>query len=39
MTKPEPRQTPAIPEQAYQLYDKYAHGMMSRRAFFAGMSA
>lgn len=39
MTKPELRQTPAIPEQAYQLYDKYAHGMMSRRAFFAGMSA
>lgn len=39
MTKPKPRSTPAMPEQAYQLYDKYAHGMMSRRAFFAGMSA
>lgn len=39
MTKPIPRPTPEMPAEAYQLYDKYAHGMMSRRAFFAGMSA
>ncbi|HEX5793814.1 MAG TPA: dienelactone hydrolase family protein [Rheinheimera sp.] len=39
MTKPIPRSTPDMPVEAYQLYDKYAHGMMSRRAFFASMSA
>lgn len=27
-----------LPAAAFQLYDKYAHGLMSRRAFFAGMS-
>ena len=29
----------AIPSEAFELYDKYAHGLMSRRAFFTGMSA
>jgi carboxymethylenebutenolidase len=27
-----------IPAKAYQLYDKYAHGMLSRRDFFAAMA-
>lgn len=27
-----------IPNQAYQLYDKYAHGILSRRDFFAAMA-
>ena len=27
-----------IPNQAYQLYDKYAHGMLSRRDFFSAMA-
>lgn len=27
-----------IPAQAYKLYDKYAHGMLSRRDFFAAMA-
>ncbi len=38
MTKSARQQTSTLPAKAYQLYDKYAHGMMSRRAFFAAMS-
>lgn len=30
--------TPELPAQAYSLYDKYAHGMLSRRDFFSGMA-
>jgi carboxymethylenebutenolidase len=26
-----------LPEEAYQLYDQYAHGMLSRRDFFTAM--
>ncbi|MDP5137865.1 dienelactone hydrolase family protein [Rheinheimera baltica] len=38
MTKNAKQKQPQLPAEAYQLYDKYAHGLMSRRAFFAGMS-
>ncbi|MBZ9612747.1 dienelactone hydrolase family protein [Rheinheimera maricola] len=31
--------SPEIPNQAYQLYDKYAHGMLSRRDFFSAMAS
>lgn len=27
-----------LPQQAYQLYDKYAHGMLTRRDFFTAMA-
>lgn len=33
-----PHQQPQLPQQAYQLYDKYAHGLMSRRDFFSAMA-
>lgn len=33
-----PQPSTAIPDQAYQLYDKYAHGMLSRRDFFSAMA-
>lgn len=38
MKKASPPTTPVLPAAAFDLYDKYAHGMLSRRAFFAGMS-
>ena len=38
MKKATPPTVPVLPAAAFELYDKYAHGMMSRRAFFAGMS-
>ncbi len=34
---PHPAQA-QLPQQAYQLYDQYAHGLMSRRDFFAAMA-
>lgn len=36
--KPESEQKPQLPAQAYKLYDKYAHGMLSRRDFFSAMA-
>lgn len=36
--KPEPEQKTQLPAQAYKLYDKYAHGMLSRRDFFSAMA-
>jgi carboxymethylenebutenolidase len=39
MTTSPPQSNQPIPAEAFELYDKYAHGMMSRRAFFTGMSA
>lgn len=33
-----PQSSTQIPAKAYQLYDKYAHGMLSRRDFFTAMA-
>lgn len=38
MKKHTQRQNPALPAQAYKLYDQYAHGMLSRRDFFSAMA-
>ena len=38
MTNKAQQPSTQIPAQAYKLYDKYAHGMLSRRDFFAAMA-
>ncbi|MEH8018123.1 dienelactone hydrolase family protein [Rheinheimera muenzenbergensis] len=38
MKKTTQRPDPQLPQQAFQLYDKYAHGLMSRRDFFSAMA-
>ena len=38
MKKPAQQPSTQLPDQAFKLYDKYAHGMLSRRDFFAAMT-
>ncbi len=36
--QPPSKQNPHIPEQAFDLYDEYAHGQIDRRRFLSGLS-
>jgi carboxymethylenebutenolidase len=38
MKKPAQQPSTQLPDQAFKLYDKYAHGMLSRRDFFTAMA-
>ncbi|SEI03610.1 carboxymethylenebutenolidase [Rheinheimera pacifica] len=38
MKKPVQQPSTQLPDQAFELYDKYAHGMLSRRDFFTAMA-
>ena len=38
MKKPAQQPSIQLPDQAFKLYDKYAHGMLSRRDFFTAMA-